>query len=95
MAVLGTSVVFTSGTPKRTLGNLTGQAAGIIRATIISPVPLRIGDDATLTINNGLPIRPLEPNSFEFAVASNAGTTVSLVRGGTGPDVVIHLLTEV
>jgi hypothetical protein len=95
MAVIANSVIFAAGAPKRTLSNLTGQGAGIIRATIISPVPLRIGDDATLTVNNGLPIIPMQPNSFEFAAASAAGTSVSLIREATGPDFVIHLLTEV
>lgn len=95
MAIIANSVAFAAGAPKRTLSNLTGQAAGITKLWVISPVPIRIGDDATLSNINGLPLTPLETNYFEFAGSVNAGTTVSLLRGDNGPDFVIHLMTEV
>jgi hypothetical protein len=95
MAVVATSVTFAAGTPKRTLNNLGGNGATVIRCWVVSPVGLRIGDDATLTVNNGLPVLPNQVNLFEFASTSNAGTTVSLVRENTGPDFVIHIMTEI
>ena len=94
MAILATSVTFSASTPKRTLSNLSGAAAGIIRLWLRTPIPLRIGDDATLTLTNGLPVDSLEENFYEFAAANTAGTSVSLIRDA-GPDVVIHMMTEV
>lgn len=96
MAVIANTVTFTSAAPKRTLSNLTGQAAGIIKLWVLTGVAgLRIGDDATLTTSNGLPIIPFEVNYFEFAAASAAGTSVSLVRDATSPDITVHLMSEV
>jgi hypothetical protein len=96
MAVLATTATLTSGTPKRTLSNLTGQGAGIIRVWILTGASgIRIGDDATVTITNGLPIIPNQVNLFEFAAASAAGTGVSLVREASGADMVVHIMSEV
>lgn len=96
MAVIANSVSFVGAAPKRTLSNLTGQAAGIIRLWVYTGVVgVRIGDDATLTISNGLPIIPNELNYFEFAAATAAGTSVSLVRDAAGPAITVHLMSEV
>jgi hypothetical protein len=96
MAVIANSVSFVAAAPKRTLSNLTGQAAGIIRLWVLTGASgVKIGDDATLTTANGLPIVPNELNYFEFAAASAAGTSVSLVRENVGAPILIHLMSEV
>jgi hypothetical protein len=97
MAIIANTVTFAAGVPKRSLGNLNGLAgaSAVIRCWIVSPIGLKIGDTTNVSTVNGLPIIPLQVNLFEFAAANVAGDNVSIVREATGPDVVIHIMTEV
>lgn len=97
MAVIANSVTFSGAAPKRSLGNLNGLAgaSAVIRCWVVSPIGLKIGDTTNVSTINGLPILPNQPTLFEFEAASVAGDNVSIVREATGPDTVIHIMTEV